>query len=125
LTGGGGSDRYVFDTGAAFNLATIGIDRINGFDKSISSGFDKIVLDKTTFTALASVPGIGFSVAGEFATVANDALAGGTGAKIIYSATGHLFYDTNGNLPGFGTGGQFATISPIPGLAVSDFVIQA
>lgn len=51
LTGGTGNDKFVFDTGAAFNKATIGIDTITDFTRSA----DKIVLDKTTFTALSNL----------------------------------------------------------------------
>jgi Ca2+-binding RTX toxin-like protein len=121
LTGGVGSDRYVFDTNSVYNASTIGIDTVNA-----SFGTDRIVLDKSTFTFLNSVAGNGFSNAAEFATVGSDALAGGTGARIIYnSANGNLFYDTNGAGAGFGTGSQFATINPVANLAASDFVIQA
>jgi Ca2+-binding RTX toxin-like protein len=129
LGGGTGSDRYVFDTGAAFNAATMGIDRINGFDQS---GFpflalDKIVLDKTTFTSLNSVAGAGFSVASEFATVGADSQADDSAAEIVYNfANGNLFYNPDGAVPGFGTGGQFATISPLPNPSLDslDFIIQ-
>jgi Ca2+-binding RTX toxin-like protein len=125
LIGGGGSDRFVFDRGVAFNAASIGVDTISGFQKS-GANLDKIVLDKSTFTFLNSAPGNGFSVAAEFTTVASDALASGTSAKIIYnSANGHLFYDTNGVGAGFGSGGQFANLNPAANLAASDFVIQA
>jgi Ca2+-binding RTX toxin-like protein len=127
LLGSFGNDRYVFDTGAAFDAATIGIDTIMTFDKSLD--FDKIVLDKSTFTALTSLVGNGFSNGAEFATVGSDNLAGGTGATIIYSTvSGNLFYDTNGGGfggGGFGTGGQFATVSPAAALVAGDFVLQA
>jgi Ca2+-binding RTX toxin-like protein len=130
LGGGTGSDRYVFDTGAAFNAATMGIDRINGFDQSafiIPPSIDKIVLDKTTFTSLNSFAGAGFSVAGEFATVGADSQADDSAAEIVYNfANGNLFYNPDGAVPGFGTGGQFATISPLPNPSLDslDFIIQ-
>jgi Ca2+-binding RTX toxin-like protein len=124
LTGGAGSDRFVFNTGVAFNAA-IGIDQISGFEKSGSS-LDKIVLDKSTFSFLKSTAGNGFSIASEFTTVGSDALASGTGAKIIYnSANGNLFYDTNGAGAGFGAGGQFASLDPATNLAASDFIVRA
>jgi Ca2+-binding RTX toxin-like protein len=125
LTGGGGSDRFLFDTGAAFNAATIGNDTITDFTKFFLT-FDKIVLDQTTFTALTSASGNGFSVPAEFATVGSDAAAATSGAKIVYNfANGSLFYNTNGTLSGFGTGGQFATLTGAPGLVATDFAIQA
>jgi Ca2+-binding RTX toxin-like protein len=124
LIGGAGSDSYVFNSGVAFNAA-LGVDTIKGFEKSGSS-FDKITLDKSTFTFLNSGAGSGFSVANEFTTVASDVAAGITSAKIVYnSANGNLFYDTNGGAAGFGAGGQFATLNPAVSLAASDFVIQA
>ncbi|MBW4551686.1 MAG: calcium-binding protein [Aphanocapsa sp. GSE-SYN-MK-11-07L] len=124
LIGGTDSDSYVFNSGVAFNAA-LGVDTIQGFENSGSS-FDKIVLDKSTFTFLNSGAGSGFSVANEFTTVASDAAAGITSAKIIYnSANGNLFYDTNGGTAGFGAGGQFATLDPAVSLAASDFVVQA
>jgi Ca2+-binding RTX toxin-like protein len=76
LTGGVSgvnNDKFVFDTGATFNKSTIGIDTITDFTR----GADKIVLDKTTFTALSS-----FS----FASVGTLALAQTSSARITVSA---------------------------------------
>lgn len=50
LTDGDGSDRFIYKSNAAFTSNAIGIDRIT--DSVSDSGTDKIVLDKTTFTAL-------------------------------------------------------------------------
>jgi Ca2+-binding RTX toxin-like protein len=122
LVGGGGNDRFLFDSGAAFSAAAFGIDTLN----NLSRGFDKIVLDKTTFTAIRSVVGNGLSVAKEFAVVGSDAAAQTSNAFITYNSTnGHLFYNQNGAAAGFGTGAQFATLTGSLALSAADFVIQA
>lgn len=122
LTGNGGSDRFLYDTNAGFSASAVGIDRMSDF----LINTDKIVLDKTTFTALASVAGSGFSVKSEFAVVTSDAAAATTGALIAYSrATGNLFYNSDRTASGLGSGGQFATLTGIPGLTAADFQIQA
>lgn len=60
------------------------------------------------------------------AVVTDDAAAATSGTAIAYSsATGNLFYDSNGAAAGFGSGGQFATLAGIPGLTATDFIIQA
>ncbi|HEY9657329.1 MAG TPA: calcium-binding protein, partial [Allocoleopsis sp.] len=125
LSGNGGDDRFVFDTGAAFNNTTIGLDSIKDF---INFGLedDRIVLDKTTFTALKSVAGDGFSVGSDFTLVGSNSEAATSTALITYSkGTGTLFYNQNGAAAGFGTGGQFASLSGNPTLSAADFVIQA
>lgn len=125
LTGNSGDDRFTFDTGAAFNNTTVGLDTITDF---INFGLDndQIVLDKTTFTALKSVTGDGFSVASEFAVVVSSSAAATSSALITYnSGTGQLFFNQNGAADGLGTGGQFASVSGHPGLGTADFVIQA
>lgn len=122
LTGGEGIDYFLYDTNAVFNTSAIGIDRITDFVLNT----DKIVLDKTTFTALNSVAGSGFSVAGEFASVADDTAAATSSASIVYSrATGNLFYNQNGAASGLGTGAQFATLSGLPNITASDILIRA
>lgn len=113
LTGGTGNDEFVFDTGAAFNKSTIGIDTITDF----TSGADKIVLDKTTFTALSNL---------SFASVGTLAKAQTSSARITYiQPSGSLFYNQNGASSGFGTGGQFADLTDGLSLAASDFLVQA
>jgi hypothetical protein len=88
-------------------------------------GSDKIVLDKTTFTALTSIAGNGFSVSNEFAVVANNAVAASSNALIVYSSgTGDLFYNQNGSATGLGTGGQFEILDGIPALVASDFILR-
>lgn len=121
LTGAQGIDIFFYNTNKAFSAADIGVDTITDFSK----GVDRFVLYKTTFTALSS-PANQSLLAAEFRIVGSDALAGGSSADIVYSsATGKLFYNQNGTVAGFGTGGQFATLSSIPSLSATDFIVQA
>ncbi|MBW4616081.1 MAG: hypothetical protein KME21_22925 [Desmonostoc vinosum HA7617-LM4] len=128
LTGGTGADRFLFNTNATFTQSGVGIDKITDFKRSEG---DKIVLDKTTFSVLSSNPGNGFSSAGDFKSIGFDLfqltiLEGISSAKIVYDAVnGRLFYNENGTAPGFGTGGQFATLDGKPSLTANDFMIQA
>jgi hypothetical protein len=128
LTGGTGADRFLYNTSAAFATSAVGVDTITDFNRSQG---DKIVLDKTTFSAISSTPGNGFSNAGEFKSIGFDLfqltiLEGISSAKIVYDAVnGRLFYNENGILPGFGSGGQFATLTGAPSLNANDFIIQA
>lgn len=120
LTGGLDSDRFLFNSNAAFVASAVGIDRISDF----TSNSDKIILDKTTFTALNSGVGIGFNVTNEFAIVTDDFAASISTAKIVYnSGNGKLFYNQDGVTSGFGTGAQFATIANNPSLTGNDFEI--
>jgi Ca2+-binding RTX toxin-like protein len=122
LTGGTGSDRFIYNSNAAFTTSAIGKDSITYF----TVGTDKIVLDKTTFTALQSLAGNGFNVASDFAVVTDDSLVGANSGLIVYSsASDNLFYNQNGNAAGLGTGEQFATLSGIATLNSNDFIIQA
>jgi Ca2+-binding RTX toxin-like protein len=122
LTGEAGVDRFLYDTNAVFATSAVGIDTITDF----AVGTDKIVLDKTTFTALQSVAGNAFSVVSDFAIVSADSLAGASSGLIVYSsATDNLFYNPDGTTAGLASGGQFATLSGIDSLSASDFVIQA
>jgi len=125
LTGGLGADRFLFDSKRAFALADLGADTITDFLR----GTDKIVLDKTTFTALTTAAGSTLS-ASEFATInsaTNGAtLAGSSAARIIFnSVNGQLFYNSNGTTAGLGTGGQFATLSGLSALTNTDLLVQA
>jgi Ca2+-binding RTX toxin-like protein len=118
LTGGADSDRFIFDSNAAFNPADFGIDRIKDF----ASGIDKIVLDKTSFTALQSMAGNGFSIASEFASVSSDGAAATSAALIVYNRNnGNLFYNQNGTATGLGTGSRFARFDSSPAIAAADF----
>ncbi|OKH15157.1 hypothetical protein FACHB389_35720 [Nostoc calcicola FACHB-389] len=125
LTGGTGADQFLYNTSAAFTTSAVGVDTITDFNRSQG---DKIVLDKTTFNAITSNAGTGFSNASEFAVINSDTtiLLGITTAEIIYnSSNGKLFYNQNGILAGLGSGGQFATLTGAPSLVATDFIIQA
>ncbi|MDZ8259111.1 choice-of-anchor D domain-containing protein [Nostoc sp. ChiQUE01b] len=120
LVGGTGADSFLYDTNSIFNSAVVGIDTIADFNRS--SG-DKIVLDKTTFSAITSDVGTGFSNASDFQITSSGALSNGV---IVYDRmTGQLFYNQNGSDAGFGSGGQFAQLTGAPNLTASDFIIQA
>ena len=136
LVGGAGADIFLYNTNAAFNGSAIGVDTISDFNRSQG---DKILLDKTTFSAfplllsetlrervavgIASTPGTGFSNKSDFQITTS---AGTSTAKIVYDAvSGQLFYNQNGSAAGFGNGGLFATLSGAPTLTASDFVLQA
>ncbi|MEH2047827.1 beta strand repeat-containing protein [Nostoc sp.] len=125
LVGGAGADCFVYNTDAAFDL-TAGVDAMSttgyAYADFNSSQGDKIVLDKTIFSAIASTAGTGFSNKSDFQIISN----GGTStAKIIYDAfRGQLFYNQNGSAAGFGSGGLFATLTGAPTLSASDFVVQ-
>jgi Ca2+-binding RTX toxin-like protein len=119
LIGGMGVDAFVYNTNAAFTSATVGIDTIADFNHSDG---DKIVLDKTTFSAITSVVGTAFSNS-DFQITSLGAVSN---AVIVYdSMTGQLSYNQNGSAAGFGTGGQFAQLTGAPTLTASDFIIQA
>ncbi|MDZ8239099.1 MAG: hypothetical protein RMZ69_18450 [Nostoc sp. ChiQUE01a] len=120
LTGGVGADYFLYNTNAAFVSSAIGQDTITDFKHSQA---DKIILDKTTFTAITSTAGTGFSNAGDFKIISKGATST---AKIVYDpVTGQLFYNQNGSAAGFGSGGLFATLSGAPTLTATDFIIQA
>ncbi|MEH1823826.1 MAG: choice-of-anchor D domain-containing protein, partial [Nostoc sp.] len=120
LVGGIGADSFIYNTNAVFTSAAVGIDAIADFNHSEG---DKIVLDKTTFNAITSVVGTGFSNASDFQITSLGAVSN---AVIIYDpATGQLLYNQNGSAAGFGSGGQFAQLTGKPTLTASDFIIQA
>ncbi|MEH2112846.1 choice-of-anchor D domain-containing protein [Nostoc sp.] len=120
LVGGIGADSFIYNTNAAFTSAAVGIDAIADFNHSEG---DKIVLDNTTFNAITSVVGTGFSNASDFQITSLGAVSN---AVIIYDpATGQLLYNQNGSAAGFGSGGQFAQLTGKPTLTASDFIIQA
>lgn len=116
LIGGAGRDRFIFDHGVPFS-ATTGQDRIVDFEQ----GRDKIVLDRSTFTALSNKV--------RFASVKTVAAAETSTAFITYvRSSGRLYYNPNGSDAGFGSGGWFATLngskSANGNLAASDFLAQ-
>ncbi|MFM7447577.1 MAG: hypothetical protein ACKO24_03130 [Leptolyngbyaceae cyanobacterium] len=112
----------LFDTGAAFNSSDIGLDTLVDFTPTV----DRIILDKTSFTALTSAVGNGFSLATEFATVTTDSAVAASPARIVYNTSnGGLFYNQNGSATGLGTGAQFASLLGNPVITAANFVIQA
>jgi len=127
LTGGSGSDRFLFNTA----LPTAGVDRITDF-RGISQ--DKIVLDKSVFSALDTSAGNVLHVT-DFAVISVAAVgeaeveaAEYKGAEIVYNRqTGNLFYNPNNKMIGFGVGGgRFATIVGSPdNLDNTDFLVVA
>ncbi|MEH1906384.1 calcium-binding protein [Nostoc sp.] len=120
LIGGMGADSFLYNTNAAFTRAAVGIDTIADFNHSQG---DKIVLDKTTFNAITSAVGTGFSNASDFQITS---LGAASKAAIVYNPmSGQLLYNQNGSAAGFGTGGQFAQLTGAPTLNASDFIVQA
>ena len=84
------------------------------------------MLSKTTFSALLSDVGGGFTLASEFAQVASNALVGSSSALIVYSqANNGLYYNANGSQSGLGDGGRFAILRGATHLVAQDFILQA
>ncbi|WP_442941581.1 hypothetical protein [Nostoc sp.] len=87
LVGGAGANRFLYNTNAPFALTAVGVDTINDFNSSFQG--DKVILDKTTFSAfplrvavaIASTAVTGFSNKSDF-QVTNK--AGTSMAKIVY-----------------------------------------
>ncbi|MCC5628667.1 FG-GAP repeat protein [Nostoc sphaeroides CHAB 2801] len=120
LVGGTGADKFLYNTDAAFALSGVGVDAIADFK---SSQGDQIILDKTTFSAIASTAGASFSNNSDFEITSS---AGTSTAKIVYDpVSGQLFYNQNGSAAGFGSGGLFATLTGAPTLTALNFVVQA
>jgi Ca2+-binding RTX toxin-like protein len=121
LTGGAGSDRFLFDMNRPLNSGD-DFDRITDF----ALGTDKIVLDKTTFAALASGPGS--LLASDFEVVDSIFDIQFSNAKIVYHQ-GTLVYNQNGSAPGLltvgGTGGVIASLDGNPNISLSDFIVVA
>ncbi len=110
LIGGTGNDRFLFDINTPFN-SQIGVDTIQDF----VAGQDKIVLDKTTFTALSNI---------SFASVNSISAALTSNALITYvKPLGSLYYNQNGVVGGFGSGGLFARVNGAPTFVANDFIL--
>ncbi|NEO55453.1 MAG: DUF4347 domain-containing protein [Okeania sp. SIO3B5] len=119
LTGGAGIDRFIFNTNREFTLE--GVDTITDF----TPGRDIILLDKSTFTAITSDSGVGFSVNIEFAIITSDAEAETSEAFIVYNSNnGKLFYNANGTDAEFGNGGEFANLTNAPSISEDDFLLR-
>ena len=122
LTGGAGNDNFTYVTGKVFTTGDIGLDTLTDFTPTA----DKLLLSKTTFGALTSIVGNGFSQATNFAVVEDDFLAETSSAFIVYSTNiVSLFYNQNGNAAGLGTGAEFAVLISNPILTSSDFTLTA
>ncbi|NET29645.1 spondin domain-containing protein [Okeania sp. SIO1I7] len=120
LTGGASIDRFIFNTNDTFSTDDVGVDTITDFNQEQ----DLILLDLSTFAAITSDAGEGFSVDGEFAVVDSDEAAATSEALIVHSTeAGNLFYNPNGAAEGFGNGAQFANV--LPALTADDFVLRA
>ncbi|MEH2376558.1 choice-of-anchor D domain-containing protein, partial [Nostoc sp.] len=120
LVGGIGADSFLYNTNTAFTTGTVGIDTIADFNHSEG---DKIVLGKSTFTAVTSAVGTGFSNASDFQI---SSLGAVSNAVIVYDPlSGQLLYNQNGSAAGLGSGGQFAQLTGAPTLTASDFIVQA
>nr|WP_267871703.1 calcium-binding protein [Nostoc sp. CHAB 5715] len=120
LVGGVGADSFVYNTDADFALTAIGQDTIADFNYSQG---DQIILDQTTFSAIA-LTRTGYLKDSDF-QITTSSVASST-AKIIYdAASGQLFYNQNGSAAGFGSGGLFATLTGAPTLTALNFVVQA
>ncbi|MEH2388387.1 MAG: choice-of-anchor Q domain-containing protein [Nostoc sp.] len=120
LVGGMGADSFVYNSNARFTSTGVGSDTIADFNHSQG---DKIVLDKTTFSAITSAVGRGFSKSSDFKITS---LGAASNAVIVYNPlNGQLLYNQNGSAAGFGSGGKFAQLTGAPTLTASDFMIQA
>jgi Ca2+-binding RTX toxin-like protein len=112
LSGGAGKDSFVFDTNTVFRTAD-GHDRILDFNVKQ----DRIVLDRTTFTAVSKRV--------SFATVATLAEAESSAALVTYvRSQGKLFYNENGAIGGLGSGGLVAVFKNAGGLTAANFATQ-
>lgn len=122
FTGGADSDRFLYSSGQTFISNDLGSDILTDF----TSGSDKLLLNKNTFTALSSVVGNGLSQVSDFTTVEDDGLAATSNAFLVYSrSSGSLYYNQNGNAAGLGTGAEFLNLLNIPTLTTADLTIVA
>ncbi|MEH2204961.1 MAG: hypothetical protein V7K53_12920 [Nostoc sp.] len=125
LKGGAGSDKFAFATGSKFDIRELGVDIISDFTPKQ----DKILLSKSTFTALSNSVFPTKLNSADFATVTNDTLAASSSAAIVYnSANGSLFYNPNGSADNFAeinSGGKFAQLdaTSFPALTTASFEV--
>ena len=120
LIGGTGNDSFAYITGKAFISSEIGLDTLTDFTPAA----DKLILSKTTFSALTSIVGNGFSQSTDFAIVEDDVFVETSAAFIVYSSSsGSLFYNQNGSAIGLGTGSEFTFLAGSPTLTRSDFAL--
>jgi Ca2+-binding RTX toxin-like protein len=108
LIGGGGQDTFLFDTTLTGNVDTVADFGTN----------ETIQLDRSVFTAITTLGTL--SAAAFFAGAAAHDLDD----RIIFdSATGNLFYDSNGNADGGSV--QFAHINGAPSINNTSFNVVA
>ncbi|MGK7912077.1 MAG: calcium-binding protein [Synechococcus sp.] len=119
LIGGKGNDVYEFRNEITAKFDELGVDRIIGYKPQE----DTIRLSSTGgFSRLT--PGALF--ASSFSIVDNDSMADVEDAFIVYSlGSKKVFYNENGNLDGFGSGGAFINLigSGDPALSANDFIV--
>jgi Ca2+-binding RTX toxin-like protein len=116
LTGGDGLDRFIY--GATGTAVETGTDTITDFERNT----DFVVLSRPVF-GLTTANGSPLN-AGEFQSVADDTQAANSAARIVFSrGSGSLFYNTDGAIAGFGTGGSFAKLTGVNNLASSDIFV--
>ncbi|MGK7917787.1 MAG: peroxidase family protein [Prochloraceae cyanobacterium] len=107
LVGGDGADVFQFG-GKNLQFRDLGVDQIIDFTPE-----DTISLSKDTFGEFLT-----------FAEVNNVADALNAEALIVYDrSSGSLFYNSDGNIVGFGSGGQFAKLAPELTISVDNFTI--
>ena len=122
LVGGASIDRFIFNINGTFDSDAIGIDTIEDFDLER----DFIVLNRSTFAALESDAGEGFSVETEFAVVDSEDAIETSEAFIVYNSDdGGLYYNPNGADAGLGdNGAQFAILTGTPDLQAEDILLN-
>jgi Ca2+-binding RTX toxin-like protein len=121
LIGGRDADQFVFKGNRQFSKKDLGQDVILDFT---ASDHDRIVLSKSTFKAVKSQRGDGFSKSTDFAVVSNGSAIGRSAASIVYdSSSGGLYYNQNGRASGLGSGDLFATLANRPTLTANSFRI--
>ena len=114
ITGGASIDRFIYNSTEAFDSDNFGVDTILEFQE-----IDLILLDKSTFTALDSAAGIGFSVDSDFVIVTDDDDVDSSSAFIVYSEeSGGLFYNTGDDFS------QFAILDGAPTITEDNFQIR-
>jgi Ca2+-binding RTX toxin-like protein len=134
IYGSNGDDYLNGDNGFDILIGGAGKDIFAGFSANLGNkdtitdfqvGTDKIALSKTSFSALQSLVGNGFSVATDFAVVADTLSIASSKALIVYnSKDGSVTYNQNRELAGLGTGNEFAKLTSLPvGLSANDFQI--
>ncbi|MEM1168222.1 MAG: DUF4347 domain-containing protein [Cyanobacteria bacterium P01_H01_bin.35] len=121
LSGGASKDKFIFAANKTFSEANLGVDEITDF----VSGQDRIILDVTVFTAIATTPGESLD-SSEFTVVDSEADVFTADATIVYdSANSTLYYNPNGIENGLGDGDRFAIFSNGVSLEADDFLVRA